>query len=224
MVMGVETTKMQLPSGWLAEVWPEAWDPAADSRPELDLQRVGNVLLPPAFYLILTSRELGDLDSEHPPGFVLTFVASDGELTVKSVGATNLDLAESMGLLIEAFPPKYWKSTATIMMIGFLAEDGDDRGAPDIVVKTEDGLKTMAQAKQYRPTRAPGSKRYKITEQHLKEVVRIYSESVELGEPPTKAVAEAFEVAHSTAAKWVGAARRSGLLEGVAQRWGKGRE
>jgi hypothetical protein len=98
-------------------------------------------------------------------------------------------------------------------MLRFLAEGEPERDTPDLVFKSEDGL-IMAQVK-HRPSRAGGNKRYKITEQHLKEVARVYSEAVERGEPPTREVAEVFEVAHSTAAKWVGTARRKDLLPPV---------
>ena len=61
-----------------------------------------------------------------------------------------------------------------------------------------------------------------ITEDNLLEVARVYREAVKHGDPPTQAVADGMNVARSTAARWVAAARTRGLL-GPAMR-GKGEE
>ncbi len=68
-------------------------------------------------------------------------------------------------------------------------------------------LQEMAEAKRYaddRPKRSTG-----LTNEHFRQVAAIYSSAVKA---PTKAVAEAFNVSHSTAAKWVAKARELGLL------------
>ena len=61
-----------------------------------------------------------------------------------------------------------------------------------------------------------------ITEENLREVARVYREALKRGDPPTQAVADGMNVARSTAARWVAAARKRGLL-GPAMR-GKGGE
>ncbi|MDQ0792048.1 hypothetical protein [Streptomyces sp. B1I3] len=58
----------------------------------------------------------------------------------------------------------------------------------------------------------PAGKRYRITDEHLRDVVAVYGGAREKGEPPTRAVAAHFDVAHSTAAKWLGHARKRALL------------
>lgn len=55
-------------------------------------------------------------------------------------------------------------------------------------------------------------KRYRITDTHLADVANMYAKARENGQGPTRAVADHFDVSHSTAAKWVGHARAAGLL------------
>jgi hypothetical protein len=55
-------------------------------------------------------------------------------------------------------------------------------------------------------------KRYRITDALLADVADVYTKARENGRGPTRAVADRFDVAHSTAAKWVGRARKEHLL------------
>lgn len=64
-----------------------------------------------------------------------------------------------------------------------------------------------------RPTR----RRNAMTKQHLREVAKVYRRALKDEGTPTKAVAEHFNVSHSTAARWVGTARTEGVL-GPAKR------
>lgn len=61
-----------------------------------------------------------------------------------------------------------------------------------------------------------------ITEATLRDVASRYKAAVEAGKPPTQAVARELNIARSTAARWVAAARKRGFL-GAAMR-GKGGE
>ncbi|MFI1183242.1 hypothetical protein ACH4UT_27360 [Streptomyces sp. NPDC020799] len=61
------------------------------------------------------------------------------------------------------------------------------------------------------PTQKPGGRR-SLTPEHLATVAEVYRTAHEQGQPPTKAVADHFDISHSTAAKWVGAARKQGAL------------
>ncbi len=55
-------------------------------------------------------------------------------------------------------------------------------------------------------------RRFRITPQHLEAVTKVYKAAHQEGRSPTQAVADHFGTGHSTAAKWVGAARRNGHL------------
>jgi len=60
-------------------------------------------------------------------------------------------------------------------------------------------------------------KRYRLTRAHLEDVAAVYREALENGAGPTRAVANHFDVSHSTAAKWVGKARRHGALRSTTK-------
>lgn len=48
--------------------------------------------------------------------------------------------------------------------------------------------------------------------EHYQQVAEVYDEAIDEGDPPTQAVAEAFDVPYTTAARWVRRARVLGLL------------
>lgn len=48
--------------------------------------------------------------------------------------------------------------------------------------------------------------------EHYHQVAEVYDEALEAGDPPTQAVAHAFGVPYSTAARWVRRTRALGLL------------
>jgi hypothetical protein len=60
-------------------------------------------------------------------------------------------------------------------------------------------------------------RRNRITPKHLEEVASVYREAWRAGEHPTIAVQKHFGVSHSTAARWVGQARRKGKLRPPAE-------
>lgn len=61
------------------------------------------------------------------------------------------------------------------------------------------------------PTR-PIVRRNRVTREHLAAVAAVYRKAQDAGEPPTLAVAQAFQASHSTATRWVGQARKAKLL------------
>lgn len=75
-------------------------------------------------------------------------------------------------------------------------------------------LAESTQAAAHDPSTEPAStnKRHRITRSHLEEVAQAYSSALKTGEPPTRAVANAFVTSHSTAARWVALARETGFL------------
>jgi transposase len=48
--------------------------------------------------------------------------------------------------------------------------------------------------------------------EHYEQVAEVYDEAIEAGDPPTQAVADAFGVPYTTAARWVRRARALELL------------
>lgn len=209
-----DVAETEFPKEWQSYAWPKQTEDAPVDLATLKLVQVGFSLVPEYFSWAIHVPEMYETGDEHV-GIIVSFQATEGSLRIMMVLAANLDLDDWLGFITERFPMEHWKSAAKQDMARWLAQDEVRRLVPqlaDSVDRPKVGL-----------TKAPAAarrKRYRITPDHLKEVTRIYSEAAERGEPPTRAVADTFDVAHSTAAKWVGAARREGLLEGVAQKWG----
>jgi hypothetical protein len=67
------------------------------------------------------------------------------------------------------------------------------------------------------PQEPARQRHYRITARHLKSVVATYQ--ADTNGAPTRAVADRFNVHHSTAAKWVGRARKEGLLPQTTARF-----
>lgn len=55
-------------------------------------------------------------------------------------------------------------------------------------------------------------RRNRITMSHLEDVADVYRAAWRAGDPPTEAVKAHFQTSHSTAARWVGMARKAKLL------------
>lgn len=81
-----------------------------------------------------------------------------------------------------------------------------------------DRLRTRSEARHigksmYRPQRG-----HRLTDAHLQAVASVYSDAYHQGQRPTKAVAEHFTVARSTAGRWVVEARKRGFLSATRER------
>lgn len=208
------------PKDWIISVWPKPLEESEVGSIRLrlsnmTLMRVGYVLAPEQFSMGIEIPEF-DSSRDDPRGLIVSFKTKDsgvdwekeGAVEISMILGANSDLQGVLPYVLSKWPMEHWKRYALEAIVRWLARD-DVRGqmadlqAMDLQVEGEKS-----------PTVATKSrKRYKITKAHLGEVVRIYQEAVEGGRPPTREVAELFEVAHSTAAKWVGQARREGILE-----------
>ena len=58
--------------------------------------------------------------------------------------------------------------------------------------------------------------------EHFERVAAVYQQAFRQGPPPTRAVAEEFQVQRSTAGKWVARARKAGLLGPTTKRVDRG--
>lgn len=221
MVWGVDK-QTGLPPSWAISVWPEAWDSEKDvPTDDLELVQVGYALLPTVFHVVLTSEEFPNDLPEAAGGVIYMWAVQDGDIVLREMYGVDLDLSAWLERVMEVFPVSSWRNTAKSEMARFLASDENRQKLPEALVppkRVSVDLRRLSGTNE--GTRRQG-KRYKITDQHLDEVVRIYTEAAEQGIAPTREVAEVFGVAHSTAAKWVGTARSRGKLEQAGAHWGK---
>lgn len=212
------STQTGLPPHWHASVWPEGWDFDRDYYPDPDLQQVGYVLLPRRFHMILHWPELDDGRSEHGGALIVGFEVIEGNLEVRELFGVDMDIEKWIEYFIKEFPPDRWKSFAVAEITAFLG--GDEKRKEAATRASTAGKKGVDLRKLKHPdaSRKEGRKRHRITRKHLEEVASVYLGAANQGNPPTMAVAEHFDVAHSTAAKWVGKARASGILEPIPER------
>lgn len=217
---GVTTTEP--PKDWNISVWPKPLDESDIGSIKLrlanmTLMRVGYVLAPEYFSMGIEIPEFGST-REDPRGLIVSFKAKDsgadwekeGGIEVTMLLGANADLQTVLPHVLKSWPMDYWKRYALEAIVRWLAREDVRAQMP--------GLQLMdLQADEDAPVaEVKPRKRFKITTAHLREVARVYLEAAEQGRPPTREVAELFQVAHSTAAKWVGQARREDIL-GPAQ-------
>lgn len=220
------TSQPDRPDGWIFTAWPKPLTEEAvtDERLRLNhmtLVRHAYSLVPEHFSLGIQSPELQG-DPVSPPGIIVSYQAhDDGTLSVTMMAAYEVDLEKALEHITEKLPMPAWRRIAVEEIVRYLANDDVRRRVPQL--KEVDFTQSIV-ADGEEPPLPRTKKRYRITKEHLAEVVRVYTEAVEHGDPPTREVADMFEVAHSTAAKWVGQARREGMLEGVSQKWGSRKE
>lgn len=214
-------TQTPLPPGWHASVFPDGWDFEHGYYPDPNLKQVGWVLLPERFYMILHWPELKDGRSQQGGAVIITFEVLGDALEVRDISGVDMDMERWIGHLVQEFPPENWKQFAAFAVTRLLLSEGSSEvlALPEgVATAVTEALREGVDLRKRGGSEArvkEDGKRHRITEQHLEDVSRVYVQASQLGNPPTRAVADHFGVAHSTAAKWVGAARRSGLLEPV---------
>lgn len=198
-----------VPPGWQAIAWPAAWRPD-QTEGELDLEQVGYVLLPTRFTLCVVPPvdlfKKQDAESD-PAAFFISFEVVTGELICYSIYGPTIDLTKGLEILIKNVPPERWEPLAIAKITEFLAFE-EVRHVPRNVQQRV----ASSAVRQFGSTGSQRGGKRRITIEHLAEVATIYKLAKEEGKPPTRAVQERFSVSHSTAAKWVGAARRENLL------------
>ncbi|WP_432135177.1 hypothetical protein [Streptomyces sp. bgisy154] len=205
-----DTPLPAIPAGWRAIAVPSDWDLDA---PELRIRPVtiNYVTYPDAFFMVIQTPEM--MAEQDPTCIFVDFKASEAEgielVRVRGIGAKWVDY---LGEVAQQFPPTEWTKRAKSVVVQFLQMPEIRKAFADQVgeLPLAPGEATTG------PAPEPGvQRRRKITQDHLEEVAKIYNEAQENDEPPTRAVQNHFGVSHSTAAKWVGAARRSNLLPPV---------
>lgn len=164
------------------------------------------------------------------------------EQNVEMVEATSAwgDIATSFEEVRKVVPPKRWKSIGIHYMTRYLTRFMEEGGRPDVHPGMQPGWHFPDEhpgtsAYEFHPKEAlawldklqeraaeayatardrpsPRKRRTRITDEFLQEVANVYRVAENSGMPPTREVANHYKAPHSTAAKWVAAARRKNLL------------
>lgn len=118
---------------------------------------------------------------------VITFEVRDSRVTLAHISSIGEQVTTHLAAVLSQCSPQEWQEIAVAQIAAY----GTGPGA----------------------TAPPnGSARHKLTGSHLEEVSAVYRRALMQGKPPTRAVQQRFGTSHSTAAKWVGHARKAGLL------------
>ncbi|WP_152648660.1 hypothetical protein [Streptacidiphilus anmyonensis] len=225
------------PPGWRFAAYPWFAMDEVDELPKL--VQVGPVLLPQFFHFTIGTE--GMWDTKQPIGdrdFVLyaNLQILEGTVRMQSAQCFGDDIASAFSKAMTVLPADRWIPTAIHFITQYLVEFVNQGHVPDLpynlwdvsalgshdnpksAVEWQEKLRGEA-AEAYAAARnapTPGRRR-RITDEFLREVARVYMLEDEAGFPPTRAVADHFKAPHSTAAKWVGAARRKGLIPPIGQ-------
>ena len=182
------------PAGW-ALTWSAGWptrhpmkDPSNEPR-----VTIGNVTVPARFCLLVAPdpKVAGD-----GVLILLNYLAAIEEIRLTDVTTRGIEVPQALDLLRKERPMEWWKRYAFVRLV--FDEPVDDA----------DLTTTMIDAFNVPITQ----RRKRMTDSHLAKVAEVYRVAWQDGSPPTKAVAAKFSVSHSTAARWVGAARKAGHL------------
>lgn len=173
----------QIPPGWQCLTWPTDWRPSGTSTPKMASTSQG--LVPSQFCLAIHTPDMGS------PGaaVIFTYEVRGDDVALAHISSVGEDVTAHLTQIVHALTAEQWQQHALAQVAAFCPK-------PDA-----------------EPAPTPGARnRYLLTSDHLQKVSAVYSDAVKRGEPPTRAVQHHFDTAHSTAAKWVGHARRAGLL------------
>lgn len=175
------------------------------------MERVRNIEVPAAFQMTIRS-ETGSWQ------VVLFFATIDGEITMPSALAIDIDVDQALDRVLAARPIGWWK-TRCLFLLTFEAVNSElvEKTGKDFVAMTDEEIYAedvrylwdrLSQVGDVPTTR----RRDRITDALLREVAEVYRNAWAEGENPTSAVAAHFFKSHSTAARWVGLARKAGYL------------
>lgn len=189
---------------------PTDWDMEAE-QPTIRTVEVNYTKLPDSFFMTIQTPEMAA--QEEPTAIIVNFRASAGGVAIQRISGMGTDWIKYLGEVTREFPPTEWQYQAIELVAAFLRIPAIRAATLETVgdlprtgIEGGSGLRTLDAGVQ---------RRRKITPGHLKEVARVYAKAQENDDPPTRAVQHHFGVSHSTAAKWVGAARRNNLLPPV---------
>lgn len=196
------------PADWRVLAIPTDWDFESELR--IRPVTIDYVTYPDDFFMIIQTAGMWDASAANPADPTAIFVnfkasTTDGIKLVKVHGMG--EWVPYLDEVVRHFPPLAWTERAKGEIVKFLQLPGLREQLAATAVPRPESERPADQTAEVGVQR-----RRKITREHLEEVAKIYNHAQSEDEPPTRAVQNHFGVSHSTAAKWVGSARRTGLL------------
>jgi hypothetical protein len=198
-----------VPAGWTL-IWGVGWPLLSHLANSSNPPRVnvGNVTVPATFYLQVAPdpKVAGEGTT-----ILLGYLAQDEEVRLTDVLATGIEVPQALDILRKERPMEWWKRYVFMHMVFDVTREAV--GEPPDDAAGDDAWFTAMGATLLDAFNVPITQRRKrLTDSHLAKVAEAYRVAWQAGTPPTKAVAQDFTVSHSTAARWVGAARKAGHL------------
>lgn len=225
----------QLPLG-VQDYPSDGWPLAAPLQEWVPIPVEFNGAWVPRTFHTVISKETAD--NPHDPEWVLTlmYLVDNDEILLAMASAAGGELPDILDRVRSLRPLRWWQRRALKHVVteealravglmdaaagrdasvahgspsGPLLEGGRDWLTPHTGDRDERAAQ-WASAQMAAADNLPlGRRRRRMTREHLEEVARVYRQAHADGQHPTAAVAEAFHVAHSTAADWVLKARRT---------------
>lgn len=208
--LGPVSDTSKLPSGWRVVAVPTDWDPS-DERMAIRTVQAGYVTLPCEYFMVIQTSDM--VAEDVPTAVTVTFRATEEGAHVAMISGVGSNWFSYFDEVVATFPSSEWGKCAEGLIVNFLRLP-EARAAAGEAIRALP-RRDLDNATTDRPLDAGIQRRRKLTPEHLKEVAQIYSTAQAHDEPPTRSVQHHFGVSHSTAAKWVGAARRATLLPPV---------
>lgn len=198
------------PDGWEFVVHA-GWTP---DEPEPAFVQVGKLSLPKDFTLRV--RPVAD-----PWRLWLSYGVRDGEVHLIQATSSRRDLGRCLDDLRAAWPLKNWTRHAVVEIVNQALHVQEQ---DELLATYKPGMDWHQHEEWTYIRRGPlrlaaiqevdnipiGHRRNRVTDEHLRRVAQIYTAAFEAGGNPTQAVQEHFSpgTSYSTAARWVGMARK----------------
>lgn len=197
-----------------------SWEGLADyldaEREGVPFVPLGHAQVPRRFTLAWMEADPDEPDGDPLMHVQLLFEVDEGQVELRSVLSWPMEVTTALELLRREQSMDQWKRQALMYLMADSVTWLDEKiNGP----ATQEERSELVTAAIQRAAGLPIAKRgNRITDAQLEEVAAVYGRAWEAGSrAPTAAVQEAFKVSHSTAARWVGLARKSGHLAPTSQ-------